>query len=300
MNMKERELINIEVDEVSFVNKPANDEAFLFFKLFGEDSHECHDCGYVESNAAITVCPECNGNLIKKVFIKENRTMEEILEIYKSLFGKDLTDSDGKLIEKANNLSDEAKKALKVALGMINKYKSEMPDELKEAIRVLAQYATGGKSPYPKPYKKEEMNEDLSKAGRVASKATLNKLSQIMEIIRSIMGSPEIKKDADGETEPSLNGIIEALSKFTKELTMNTEKEKKDNKKEEKEMKKKDKEDEEDNLETKILKQLKDISERLEVVEAAGGMKKSLPEEKKKEKEDEKDSLLWKSFKLDD
>ena len=79
---------------------------------------------------------------------------------------------------------------------------------------------------------------------------------------------------------------------------MNTEKEKKDTKKEEKEMKKEEKE--EDNLETKILKQLKDISDRLEVVEAAGGMKKSLPEEKKTEEEGEKKPLLWKSLKLDD
>lgn len=320
MNMRERELIDIDVDEVSLVNKPANDETFLFFKLFGKNSHVCRDCGYTEANPNVKVCAACDGDLTTKAFFaKETDSMDEILVLFKSLFGEELTDDDGNVIEKADQLSNEAQQAIKAALGMINKYKSEMPDELRSAIHVLAKYASGGKNPYPKPYKKEQDDpdqEDLSKAGKRHSKATINKLSQIVDIINSIISSPDMKKDADGETEKEkiegdLDTVIKALLEFTKGSDMKTEEKEKDETKDEKlEKKEEDKEedkekdekvekkeeDKKDSLEERIIKSLDDLSARLEVVEKAGGFKKSLPEG---EKDKEKDERLWKSFDLD-
>ena len=322
MYMKERELIDIDVDEVSVVNKPANDETFLFFKLFGKNSSVCRTCGYTEANPNVKVCPACDGDLITKAFFaKETDSMDEILVLFKSLFGEELTDDEKKLIEKAAPLSNEAQQALKGALGMINKYKSDMPDELIAAIHVLAKYASGGKNPYPKPYKKEQDDpdqKDLSKSGKRHSKATISKLSQIVEIINSIIGSPDMKKDTDGETEKekiegNLDDVIKALLDFTKGSDMKTEDKEKDKTKDEKlEKKEEEKEDEEkdekvekkekkkeDSLEERIMKSLEDISARLEVVEKAGGFKKSLPD---KEEIDLKktEGKIWTSFNLDD
>jgi len=275
-----RELKDINVDEVSFVERPASAQEYLFYKQLFPDSLVCPTCGYVEVDKTKETCLACEGDLTLRKWVKEINTMDEIQELFKSLFDEDLTDDE---IEKADKLSAEAKSSISGALKMINKYKAEMPPELIAALKVLAKHASD-KSPYPKPYNKaeEDPEKDLSKAGRTLSKATRNKLSQVVKLIQEIIEPEDLKKEIEDEDpdDSDLDKLIKTLTEYAKSLEKPLEK----------------KEGKEEDSETEMQK----LEKRLEVVEKSGGFKKSLEDEKGKGGEKEKkDESLWGSFDLD-
>lgn len=263
-----RELKDIEIAELSLVDLPANKKKFLFFKARGEGRGAggsaqgdggakfcvCPKCNYSEEHGKLgegkttpcakIKCPEC-GTLMQgsdtKV-LKGDKIMDtEMQELLKSYFGEDVEID----FEKAEELSDKALNAIKGALKLVNKYKTDFPDDLKKAVGVLAKYAGYG---YGYPAKKQ----DVEKSGAKFSKDTLEKLKKAIEALEALKGvPPELK----GETQKSnAEKQIEKLTKSIEEL---------ENKKD-------------DESKVKLAKTLDELTERLKVVEKGTGIKKSV------------------------
>jgi hypothetical protein len=119
----------------------------------------------------------------KKFFIlKRRESMDELIKLLKSMMGEDAKDEE---LEKAKQLSEEAGKALKGALNILNKYKDDMPDDVVTAIKVLAKYASYG---YPEAKQKSDelSKEDIEKIGARLSKATLEQLKTAKEVLAAI------------------------------------------------------------------------------------------------------------------
>lgn len=129
----------------------------------------------------------------KFIIIKRSQEMDEYIEILKSFHGEEeITDEVVEAL-KAGKMPEEATKALKGALNILNKYKDDFPDAILDAIKTLSKYAS-----YGYPEKKGEKSEkepdpvefleklDLQKAGASLSKATIEKLNSIKTAIKSI------------------------------------------------------------------------------------------------------------------
>ena len=266
----ERELKDVETKEVSVVSSPATKKKFLFWK-------------------------------------QEGVSMEELVKLIKELTDEDLSSDE---IEKAKALTDEQRNALKGALNMLNKYKSDLPADLKEAISTLSKYAVG-KYPAPKPYKKEEVGDKaedktIEKAGSVLSKGSISELEKAMEIIQSLLAKAKKKPDKDEECE---EGKYPAPKPVKKDEAI----EKKESgdmyealKRLLAEHERAEKEKEADKEESEIQKQLSviseslkiipDIAERLKKIEDTPGIKKSLDDIGDEKEVEKKTDEKWPSF----
>jgi len=130
----------------------------------------------------------------RKVFsiIKREDQMDELIKLLKSFIGA--TDEELKeWIEKAKDLPAEAINAIKGALNLLKKYEDVLPDDLMPAIKTLGKYASYG---YPsKKEKAADPDIDVEKVGARLSKATLEQLKQIKEVIEKFLGEgPNMKK----------------------------------------------------------------------------------------------------------
>ena len=244
---KGRKLKNIKLKEVSFVKTPANRRTFLFFK----SAHGGHETGEEQG---------------KEVEIMD----KELKELLEAFLDEEIDEDEE--IEKAGKLTEKVVNAIKGVLRILNKYKDALPDDAKSAVDTLAKLATT-KYPYPKPYKKGE-EDDLEKAGKKLSKATIEKLLAVRKLIDDLL--PEgIKKMAEEEDKDEL--AFEMLQKMHDKLFASDDDEE-------------DKEDEEDNGETgDVMKLLKGIDSRLEKLEKMKGKKQELDDEKEEEEDDEGD-----------
>jgi len=142
------------------------------------------------------------GAVRKKFFIKKRRSLMDLIEILKDFLGEDTELSEDEL-QKAKDLSDKAAKAISSALNMLNKYKDDMPSDVLNAIKTLSKYASYG---YPaKKAEEVDILEDLTdveKAGARLSKATIEQLKKIAEIINNLVGTAEEKvKKAVGDVD---------------------------------------------------------------------------------------------------
>ena len=110
-------------------------------------------------------------------------------------------------------MSEEAQKAIRMAVGLLGKYKDEMPADVLAAVQTLARGAT---SPAPVAAKKDAGGEELTleKVGARLSKATKAELAKLkamigegftkaQEILNAMIedGDPELKKYADKPDE---------------------------------------------------------------------------------------------------
>ena len=94
-------------------------------------------------------------------------------------------------LAKAKELSEAAAKAIKGALNILSKFKDELPDPVLEAVKVLGKFASYG---YPEK-KAAEPDVDVEKVGARLSKATLEQLKSIKDVIEKFLGEgPNMKK----------------------------------------------------------------------------------------------------------
>jgi hypothetical protein len=119
-------------------------------------------------------------NRKKFSIIKRKHTMDKLIEILKSI-GLELTAEE---LEKAGAMSEEAQKALKMAVGLLGKYADEMPKDVLAAIQTLARGATTAAAPVA-AHKSDGGDEDvtLEKVGARLSKATKAELAKLKAMI---------------------------------------------------------------------------------------------------------------------
>jgi len=180
-----KDLYDLDIEELSLVDKGANRKKFFIVKrdvekAIGEGAGVgrerqgvggvryciCPKCGYSveheregegKSKPCTEVkCPKCGtplqGSNSKKLE-EVNKDMEKFKKLLDEFVGEEVNPED---IEKAQ-IEGKALTALKSALTILNKYKTDFPDEVVKAIGVLASnagYPHPGKYPYPT--KKEE------------------------------------------------------------------------------------------------------------------------------------------------
>jgi hypothetical protein len=115
--------------------------------------------------------------------------MENFLKEIKVLY------EDGEFeVEKAGKIPEDAMKAITGALNILNKYKSDFPADVLDAIKTLGKYASYG---YGYPAKKEKADDgeiDVEKIGAKLSKATLEELKKIQTILEGLIGTAEVIK----------------------------------------------------------------------------------------------------------
>ncbi len=194
-----------------------------------------------------------------------NKDVEKLLKEY---FGED-SEVD---FEKAAEDTD-----LVEALGTINEYKKEFPDDLQSAIGVIAKQA-GLYTPEKKVEKKDDDTEDnddddkkkLKKSGAKLSKDTLKKLTDAVAALKSIL--PAITEKTEKSDKSEVAKTLEEITKSIERL----EKGKEDASKDE------------------ITKLLAKLAKRLETVEKGTGISKRI-EDQDNDDDDNKDTK-WPSF----
>lgn len=210
---------------------------------------------------------------LTKFYITKRRTSmnDELIELLKQFVPDDeeLTEDD---ISKAEEMSDEAKKALTGALNILNKYKGDFPPAVLDAIKTLTKFASYGKYPAKKSAEIDDdvfLKElvDVSKAGAKLSKATIEQLKKIKAVIDEMIGAREkdIKKDHQNLPDDVVSEL-EQLRRF-----------KADTQDKENERIKKDQDDKEKVRDDKIAELEKELKE----------LKKKKPVKKSKDGQDD-------------
>jgi len=282
-----RQLIDIDVDEISLVDIPAIKRKFLIIKK-DKDMQKTSDKD--QDNSDIE-------NLIKEGKLE----MNELIEIYKSLTN-DQENFAEEQIELLKKLTPEAINAIKGALNILNKYKGDFSKDLQDAVALLAKYAA---KPYPYPYPAKKSEEDfdkavqeaMEKAGKKISKDTLEAIKKAIKILNDVFSKGD-------ETKKAISILSDLLSEEERKALKKTD--------EEKERADKEKERDEkfdsaikDATETieKLGKDLegkdKSISEltkRLETLEKAKGTKKQIEGQDEDDGDVKKSDKPWPSF----
>jgi hypothetical protein len=142
-------------------------------------------------------------NRKKFAIIKRRHQMEEELITLIKAMVDGVKDED---LEKAKQIPEEASKALKGALTILNKYKGDFPPDVLDAIKTLTKYASYGYG-YPQKRDDELSKEDIEKLGAKLSKATLEQLKAAKDII----GAIDLK---------SLKKVSEIIDKLIGEATV--------------------------------------------------------------------------------
>jgi len=183
---RKRSLKDIHVEEVSLVGNPANNKRFFFFK--------------------------------QEIF-KMDKELKEAIEEFT---GEELTDEKLEEISKAA-LKPKALTELKAALKILNQYKSDLPDDLADAISSLAKFlASATKTSYGYPAKKGNENimadkeKDIRKTVEEAITAMEESQTAAKEKIRELL--PEnVKKDI--EEDEKWNTLLEGIKEVKNRLT---------------------------------------------------------------------------------
>jgi len=149
---KARKLFDIEVDEVSLVENPANFKRFLIVKNDGTNIE------------------------------KDNTMDKELLELLKAFIGNEEDEELEEVLKAA--VPKQVVASLKSALKVMNTYKDTLPDDLVKSMTVIAKYAAAGYG-YPQPTKKseEEIADALEKAGKKVSKDTIKEMVAALKTI---------------------------------------------------------------------------------------------------------------------
>lgn len=296
-----RELKDIDVEEISYVDVPAVKKKFMIVKR-GESFDKSQD--------------DPQKNKLQKEL---KQVMDELIKIYKAVTDTELTDEEKEILKA---LSPEDLKKVKDAMAVLKKYKDELPDDLKREIATLAKLAVGrypypypypprGRYPYPYPYpvkkKDEKKEEDIEKAGKKLSKDTLKTIEKVIEILSKLLPEDEKKAEkkevAKSEEDEKMTvnlklddiGLKEELEKVSKDIKDSFEKA----------LVERDKKIE--GLDKKLedvgglkarLEKVEGLKERLEKVEEVKGVKKGLEEEKVKDVK--KKDVKWPSFEADE
>lgn len=152
----------------------------------------------------------------KKFFLKKRRQdMDELIKLIKDIFGEAaFTDEELELCKaEGDKVPAEALKAIKSALLTLSKYKDDMPDDVLSAIKTLAKYSTSYGYPAKKSADGDEEPFDVDKAGKRLSKATLEQLQKIKEIVDTLLSQrdDDLKKKGYDKLPPEVKAKLEEL-----------------------------------------------------------------------------------------
>jgi hypothetical protein len=170
-----RKLKNIEVEEISLVDKAANSKTFYITK-------------------------------------QRRQQMDKFIELIKSFLGKKINDEE---IAKAKALPETTVSELEPALKTLEEYRDEFSDDVFGAIQDLSKAAI---------LQEERVEEidflveltDVEKAGARLSKATIEQLKKMGEIISGLIGAAEkaIGKTDDEKLPDHVVAKLEKLKKL--------------------------------------------------------------------------------------
>ncbi len=306
---KHGKLKNIKINEVSMVDLPANKLPFLFFKndggrriellskkkkmkieiesdgtakgtaiaingdklgeirdfsfyFYGNDAQSPVSCSYSKVVEAEDGFKRTETFYLSK---GENIMTKEMLKALQDYFGTEDIDFEKKVDEEV----------IQKAIELITKeYKEDFPEDLDEAIGVLAKRASGG-------YQVKK-DEDLEKAGAKFSKDVLTKLRAVLasvEALKSIL--PDMKEStekSDGGNVDELTKQLTELKETIAEMTKSSDSEKKD----------------------KLTETIDAMKKQIEILGKGGATKKSISGQDDNDDEPkgagENGEVLWKSF----
>jgi len=175
---KPRKLEDVEVDEVSFVDNPANRKKFYLIKRN------------------------------KKENKMEDLKVSKINDMFRNLSQRDLSKED---LEKVSGVFEELNKAEEAA-DLINQFTNDMPKELQNAIGIyinkLADTVLSEKEIESEDDKEKDEAEGIEKVGARFSKKTLDMLKQLSEglskatdVIAELLKEQEEKEEESKNTE---------------------------------------------------------------------------------------------------
>jgi len=306
---KHGKLKNIKINEVSMVDLPANKLPFLFFKNDGGKRIEL-----LGKKKKVSINIESDGTRKGTEITINGDKLSEIRDFSFYFYGNDaqspVSCSYTKFVETEdsfkrtetfylskgeNIMTKEMLKALQDYLGtedidfekkvdeeviwkalelITKEYKEDFPEDLDEAIGVLAKCASGGYQ-----VKKEE---GLEKAGAKFSKDVLAKLKAVLvsvEALKSILPDMESTKKSDDGNVDELTEQLTELKEAIAKMTKSSDSEKKD----------------------KLTGMIDDVKKRIEVLEKGGATKKSIAGQDDDDDDvpkgaGENGEVLWTSF----
>ena len=305
---KSRSMKDITLQEISYVDKPANKRGFLLFKRDGKSSGD----SFLKAKKKIKIEIESDGTKKGTTITVNGDKITGMKSFNFSVWSESTDDaavscSYSKLVEseggfqrtesyylakgdvpmdkrlekllkqlfgdkevklEKSELNEKTIVELEKALTTINEYREDMPSDLIAAIGLAAIHAGQG---YKEP-------EPVEKAGAKLSKDTVAKLKSIIEAATAMLPKEKDGND-DGTTQKSddntteLQKTIKALSKSMADITGKLEKK-----------------EATDQL-TQITEAIGKVSDRLKVIEKKpASTKKSIDDDPTKKKEVQKDS----------
>jgi len=279
-----RKLTDIELQEVSLVDKAANKKKFLFFKQ--EDESAKH--GSKKLKKKINIVIDSDGTIGGTKISVNGDELEDLKDFNFSFwsgvdssnpvscsYSKSVETEDGfsrsetfylskgdlqmneNIKKQLENYFGENKdvdfekaeddSAIIKALETVNEYQGDFPDDLKKAAGVIAKQA--GLYSCIKTEGQVSNETNVEKAGAKLSKETLKKITDALATLKSII--PQLTEKSD---ETTTTKTIEELKKSVEQLE-----------------KRKD-----DASQNELTKTLIELAERLETVEKSTGVKKSV------------------------
>lgn len=182
----------------------------------------------------ITLCK--SPAIRKKFFIKKKEEpMKELIESLKKFMAEDEDKVDEALtkeeIAKLEKLDDDTAKELKEALDTLEGYKlNDIPDDALGAIRTFAKHASCGHLP-ANVVKVNLLDEltNVEKAGARFSKATIEQLKKVRDIMTKLIGDKEAAVNKGHKELPDdVKSRLEELETLKAAEKERLEKEKKD------------------------------------------------------------------------
>lgn len=287
-----RKLKDIELQEVSLVDKAANKKKFLFFKQEDKPAK----AGSKKLKKKINIVIDSDGTIGGTKIVVNKDEIEDLKDFNFSLWSDGDTSravscSYSKFVETEDGFSRsetyylskgdlqmdpkiqkqlqkyfgeeetidfekaEENDVIVKSLETVNEYREEFPDDLKKAVGTIAKQA--GLYVPAKEEKQEDDKTGIEKAGAKLSKDTLKKIMDALAALKSII--PELKDKTEKKADTSeVEKKIEEISKTIEGLE------------------KKEQEATASEGATKLAKALETLSKRLEVVEKSAGIKKSV------------------------
>lgn len=284
---KSRNLKNIEINEISLVDLPANKLPFLFFKRKGDNSP------LTKAKKKVKIEIESDGTVGGTKLSVNGSDLGKLRSFDFSFYGndpkqtihasysKETGDKDGFTrtetfyLSKGDIMKKETLKALQAYLGtedidfekkaneediekaltlIATKYKESFPDDLENAVGIIAKCAASR-------CEVQGDKDDLEKAGAKFNKDTLKKLQAVlaaMEALKSILpDAKDTQKSGSDSVTDELTKQIAQLSEAVAKLDT-------------------EKKDDETDVAKKLAETLEDISKRLKAIEDGGATKKSI------------------------
>lgn len=190
----------------------------------------------------------------KFVILKRRKSMDELIEQMKTFLGEDAMTK--KVIEKMKELPDKKVEEFKKSLDDLEPYRENFPTSVGEAVNTLLKSASF-EYPEIKTVEGLDVEDIIEKKGASFSKATVEQLKKIVDIITKLIGEKTQKgkdgKELSSDVQAQLDELV-VLKRAEKE------------RKEKEELKKEEKAEE----------RIKGLEAEIEKIKETKGIKKSI------------------------